>query len=187
MQQQTIYLHTEKNIEQTEKILKSDGFEIVLKSDSVQLTISDLTKEELDCWKEFFGKKLNEFLKICDKQDDYIEKFRETRKQVNEKIKKFVDSFNENPQSFETSTIYEQIDKKLYQISRTTLYAGDFNDMTSLHYDVPEFRLISCSCIVAKKGSNVIRYLGFKAFPDPIITFSGPEAKKLKSSLEKMF
>ncbi len=187
MKQECVVLHTNKDLMQTEEILKEKGFEIVFKSQSVILPISELTKEELECWQEFLGKELNKFLKTCYKQEKYIEKFRETRKIINEQLKKFVDSFNRNPKSSETTIAYAWLTNKLNEIAHTNFYAGDFRDMTSLHYDIPELRETNCYCLVAKKDSNVVRYLGFRAFPDPIITFSGPEANILKSTLEKQF
>jgi len=44
---------------------------------------------------------------------------------------------------------------------------------------------VICSCIIAKKGTNVVRYLEFET--DPVITITGPKAASLKSSLEKKF
>jgi len=44
---------------------------------------------------------------------------------------------------------------------------------------------IRCSLLVAKKGDNTVRYLSFKR--DPILTITGPNASKLKSTLENKF
>jgi len=44
---------------------------------------------------------------------------------------------------------------------------------------------IYCSCIIAKKENNIVRYLSFEK--DPIVTLFGAKSKKLKSSLEKKF
>jgi len=46
MEQKLVYLHTDKNLQETEEILKKQGMEIILKTDSMRLHFSDMTEEE---------------------------------------------------------------------------------------------------------------------------------------------
>ena len=58
----------------------------------------------------------------------------------------------------------------------------------SSRYRLRDIRLddrIRCSCIIARKGDDIVRYLEFQK--DPIVTITGPKAANLKSSLEKKF
>jgi len=50
MQQQCVYFHTGKNTEETAKILKQQGWEIIYKSNNDDIDFNTLTEEEQISW-----------------------------------------------------------------------------------------------------------------------------------------
>jgi len=50
MKQQCIYLHTTKDLAETETILKNEGMQIVFQSDDAEIKFSDMIEEEKISW-----------------------------------------------------------------------------------------------------------------------------------------
>lgn len=181
MQQKLVYLHTDKNLKETEEILKQQGMEIILKCDSIHLHFSDMTEEEqLSYLKTIEGdlEHKADRLEIFDKE---LEIF---IKRGNSFSKIFKENFNliKNSRNTETIKRFKDAQIKFIKLYRLTSILTDYG----FHSGYLEFNEnVRCSCIIAKMGSDVIRYLEFKN--DPVLTFTGPNATSLKSSLEKQF
>jgi len=198
MSQQCVHFHTNKELNTAEDILKMEGMEIIIQSNNATLLFSDLTDEEKKSYMIEVEKELKEHF------------------QFSEKILKEFGMLLKDYPKFEKSTFesLKLMKNNPGEILRSKMYAKYSSNMTSLWtalsdcsyrmrhladplgygIGVPRRRSehnsvsigrIECSLLVAKKGDNTVRYLSFMR--DPILTITGPNASKLKSTLEKQF
>ncbi len=182
MKQKCVQFHTIKSYYNTLKILKKEEFEILFSDTTADIDFESLTIEEQISWIETMEndqKHYDKFLKKhAGKFDDFFESVMDFRKQTVDLVK----SYRNNPSSYKTSEKFEHFIKMRKKISNginlnTLFFLG--NEIFRDHMKV------RCSCIIAKKGTNIARYLSFQK--DPIVTLIGPKAKNLKSYLEKKF
>ena len=181
MKQKCVQFHTIKSYYNTLKILKKEGFEIVFADRFCRLDLNLLTIEEQISWLETIEKDNKPMDKTLKKYAEDIENTFQSLIGFRKLTKNLIKSYRANPSSFETSKKYEQFiktrDELRTKIDVQSLFFW-WNDNMTLH------RGIRCSCIVAKKGTSLVRYLSFQA--DPIVTLF-TTSKNLKSSLEKKF
>jgi len=181
MQQKLAYLHTTKDLAETETILKNEGMQIVFQSDDAEIKFSDMTEGEKISWlksmqedlegqisdmklnreayeigKNFIEKKFADVLNLV-KDDNYSN--------VDEKYKKIVNGMRE-------------IDQHYYKM-------GDWRNCVTIDHDLIRQSKLRCSCLIAKTGTDVVRYLSF--LNDPILSITGPNATNLKLSLKEKF
>jgi len=197
MSQQCVHLHTAKELDATEEILKNEGMEIIVQIPTAYLSFDELTEEEKKSYLLEIEKNLTQQFK----SNEAI--LKEFRKQM-----KSYDSFKK--------TIFESLQtmkKSPTQIRNSNTYAKYSDGLRNIGYIFHNFYAsmedvadplgsslrssgrpstggvssgpIRCSLLVAKKGDNIVRYLSFKK--DPVLTITGPKAAKLKSTLEKKF
>ena len=182
MKQKCVQFHTGKSFSQTLEIFKKEKLEIIFHNPHIRFYFEELTIEEQISWIEVNQKETAYYDRYLKKHggkfENFINKIIEVRKQTKELVKLFRD----NPSSYKTSEKYEQMIKSKKKLN------DDFN-FNLLYYfwynHLQEDIKVSCSCIIAKKGTTVVRYLEFKT--DPVVTITGPKAANLKSSLEKKF
>ena len=180
MEQKYLYLHTEKTLADTEEILKSEGMQIVFKSDYTNIKFSDMTEGEKLGWCKALEGNLPLQISLLEKK----------RKQFEKKIelteKKLVDVFN-----LIKDVNTDNVDTKFEDIVKNRLNLGPFYVDMDLRrqWDVIDNGVtnstINCSCLIAKTENDVVRYLSF--LDDPVLSISGPTAANLKLSLEKQF
>ncbi len=185
MQQKCLQFHTSKSFPQTLKILEKEKLEIIFQSTRCRIDFTELTVEEQISWieeREKYMKRCDELLKKNrGKYESYFEGIISFRAQTKELLK----LHKHSPSSYKTSEKYEQFIKKgkklreSFDFMRLFVYLSDFSDQIPLRTEV------TCSCIIAKKGTNLVRYLSFER--DPIVTIIGSKASSLKSTLEKQF
>jgi len=178
MEQKLVYLHTDKNLKETEEILKQQGMEIILISDSLQLNFSDMTKEEQLSYLKTLEADLEDTadqLVMLDKE------ILARKKSFSKEYRKILISLKH---SGKTDTIkhFQHLQVKFKKIRYLD------HELSQLSYrsrDLDLYESIECSCLIAKMGTDVIRYLEFKK--DPVLTITGPNATNLKSTLESKF
>ena len=182
MQQKCLQFHTSKSFPQTLKILEKEKLEIIFQSNRCQIDFTELTVEEQISWIEEREKDMNrcdEFLKMNrGKYESYFESIIGFREQTKELLK----LHKHSPSSYETSEKYEQFIKAREKLNGT----WDFLKLYAfLSHQIPSGTIAVCSCIIAKKGTNLVRYLSFES--DPIVTIIGSKASDLKTSLKSKF
>jgi len=198
MSQQCVHFHTNKELNTAEDILKMEGMEIIIQSNNATLLFSDLTDEEKKSYMIEVEKELKEHFqfseKILKEFGMLLKDYRKFEKSTFESLK----LMKNNPGKILRSKMYDK-----YSSNMTSLWTAlsdcsyrmrHLADPLGYGIGVPRRRSehnsvsigrIECSLLVAKKGDNTVRYLSFMR--DPILTITGPNASKLKSTLEKQF
>ena len=180
MEQKYLYLHTEKTLADTEEILKSEGMQIVFKSDHTEIKFSDMTEGEKLGWFNALEDNLSLEMSWLEKQRM---KYERGIKSIEKKLGDVI--------SFVKDVNVDNVDNKFEDLVKKT---GDFGsyyvnmDVLSrwaeTENDDGEPR-IYCSCLIAKTENDVVRYLSF--LDDPVLSITGPNSSKLKSTLENKF
>jgi len=185
MEQQCVYFHTEKEFSTANTILETDGVEILFAAESVEIPIRNLTAEEKDAWYDSLINEMVESLPGLERSikslEIQISVMQEQKNDLSE-IQRALHKDKDNRNAIKTLLA------SMRKSTRTNLMRGrrrfrpfDFS-MRDLFSDTVE-----CSCIIAKKNENIIRYIEFLANKDPIVTISGPNAMDLKPGLEQKF
>jgi len=79
----------------------------------------------------------------------------------------------------------KKIVKEMGEIDQHYYKMGDWKSCVTIDHGIIRQSKIRCSILIAKTGTDVVRYLSF--LNDPIISITGVNAKNLKSTLEKKF
>jgi len=190
MEQQLVYLHTTKDLDQTEEILKANGMEIMFKADNFYLELSQMNEEEKLSWIDSIKGDLRTGLEFLTDTAINSEILMEQNNSLKKNIKEILNILETEPKNEIIASKYEQLlplvdlyNKKLIIFDRNTQsYRRNHSLALSA---IPLENKARCSCLIARRGGDVIKYLSFEE--DPIISFSGPNASSLKSSLEKKF
>lgn len=181
MQQKCFQFHTSKSFPQTLKILEKEKLEIIFQSNRCQIDFTELTIEEQISWIEEREKDMNRCDELLKKHRGKYESYFESIISFREQTKELLKLHKRSPSSYKTSEKYDQLIKARKKLSGTwdslRLYAY-------LSHQIPTTSA-ACSCILAKKGTNLIRYLSFES--DPIVTIIGSKASYLKLTLESKF
>ena len=183
MQQQCVYLHTFKNINEAEKIMKENGMTIILKQKSTYIDVSEMNEEEkrsyLETIKDEFVETLEEIGKAEVNGELYFKQLQMMKTTIFE-ILDLLDKTSNNQQ------VNEKFDLLLSEMRNVIEIIEVFDKIHNLRYShIRVGHRPSCSMIIAKKGDEIIRYLEFEK--DPVITITGPNATNLKSTLESKF
>ena len=183
MQQQCVYFHTGKNTEETAEILKQQGWEIIYKSYNDDIDFNTLTEEERISWLLVYEERIKEQIRFLQKHDRREGSFIISTDQIKQRFEKLSSKLSSQLPATEK---FEIIASDMGIISE--IYLQVTNWIHYIHeYGYPEYNhQIQCARIIAKKGSEQIRYLEFQV-DDPIITITGPNANSSKSSLEGKF
>ena len=181
MSQQCVYFHTEKTLKETEEILKQQGMEIILKTDSLRLNFSDMTEEEQLSYLKTLVADLEH---TCDRLELQEKELEIVARQGISFSKEFREICNKIKNSRATDTIkrFQHLQEEYLKIRRLVITVPDLRNTRS---ELVFNERVRCSCLIAKMGTDVIRYLAFEN--DPIITINGPKANELKSTLEQSF
>jgi len=182
MKQECVYFHTKLNLAESNEILEQEGMQIILKTNSLYLDFEDMNEEEQKSWlKEIRG----DLEDAADDVDLFYRKLKRFHSQKEEFPKNIRILIEELPQSdFVVSGQHKKIVQKLVDFEHDTRDFTYYNNYRTR--DVSRFgEGIRCSCIIARQGDDIVRYLSF--LRDPIISVSGANADKLKSTLEKKF
>jgi len=181
MKQQCIYLHTTKDLAETEEILKNEGMQIVFQSDDAEIKFSDMIEEEKIGW-------LKSMQEDLDGQISDMELNRKAYQLgINFIEKKFVDVLNllKDDNYSNVDEKCKKIVEEMSEIDQHYYKMGDWKCCVTIDHGIIRQSKIRCSCLIAKTGTDVVRYLSF--LNDPILSITGPHATNLKSSLEKKF
>jgi len=181
MEQKLVYLHTSKQLSETEEILKNQGMQILFKSEDAEIKFSDMTEEEKSSWLKSMEADIqrqivdlavyrtahNKYKKIIEKKFEEILKLVRNGGiyNVDEKFGKLVEDM-------------QTIDQYFYGMK-------DWRDCVVIDHHTYSQAKIRCSCLIAKQGTSLVRYLSY--LNDPILSFIGSNANNLKLSLEKKF
>jgi len=185
MQQKLVYLHTEKNLEETEQILKNKGFEIIYKSMDDEIDFYNLAEHEKISWINAFKDDLKKQIIDLQQDDKDLEKYVDPKEFIS---KKFVDVFNfiQNDNKFQTNEKFEIIVNEMKLIDDQYNKIKNWLDyLIFIDHNAIGYRELRCSRLIAKKGSEKVIYMAF--LNDPILTLEGQNSINLKSSLEKQF
>jgi len=181
MKQQCIYLHTTKDLAETETILKNEGMQIVFQSDDAEIKFSDMIEEEKISW-------LKSMQEDLDGQISDMELNRKAYQLgINFIEKKFVDVLNllKDDNYSNVDEKCKKIVEEMSEIDQHYYKMGDWKSCVTIDHGIIRQSKIRCSILIAKTGTDVVRYLSF--LNDPILSITGPHATNLKSSLEKNF
>ena len=182
MLQKTIQFHTSKSFPQTLKIFNKEKLEIIFHSERLHMNFMDLTLEEQISWiktREKYLRHSDEFLK---KHSGKFENLFDSLRDLRTQTKELLELYKTEPLSYKTSEKYEQFNRERKQLMEKYDYNALY-DLLSHHFR--DGLSVYCSCIIARKGPNLVRYLSFKR--DPIVTIIGSKASDLKTSLESKF
>ena len=185
MKQKSVYLHTDKDLERTNYLLKQQGMEIIFKSSSAYLHFWDLTNEEKASFIETNAEELESLLKGFENGDKIVKDLVKKMKTHREDAAEFVKLLRAEPKSFKTSQKFETYNKSRKAFAKQMDVYNKVSFLRMRYFDYLPMSAVNCSILIAKKGTELVRYLSFKK--DPVLTITGPKAAKLKSSLEKKF
>ena len=182
MLQKSVSFHTSKSFPQSLEILKKARLEILFHAEGIHFDFMELTVEEQISWlqtREKFLRRSDEFLK---KHSGNFENLFDSLKDLRKQTKELIKLYRSRPLNYQTSEKYEQFNKARQQLMKKYDYEPLY-DLLSHHFR--DGLSVYCSCIIAKKGNNLVRYLSFKR--DPIITIQGPESRAMKAILTTRF
>jgi len=183
MQQQCVYFHTDISIEKASEILKEQGWEIIFKSHHDDIDFDTLTEEEKISWIDDFEERIKTQTSKLQKHDRKDGSFIISTDQLKQRFEKL--SFMLKNSQLPITEKFEII------VSETRKIDAILGQISTWMYHIsergyPEYNhQIQCARIIAKKGSEQIRYLEYDY--DPIITINGPKAVTTKSTLENLF
>jgi len=184
MEQQCVYLHTSKRPGETTQILKQKGWEIVSWSKDELIDFFSLTKDEKISWIKAFEEDLDVQIHDLEKANRNFASFIVSKDLVKKRFEKVV-SMLKNSGQLSIIQKYERIVKEMKVIDTIFNSMSEWLETITIDHLVISGYKINCSRIIAKKGSEQIRYLEF--LNDPIITITGPNANSSKVSLEEKF
>ena len=183
MQQQCVYFHTGKNTEETAEILKQQGWEIIYKSYNDDIDFNTLTEEERISWLLVYEERIKEQIRFLQKHDREYGSFIISTDQIKQRFEKLSSMLKNSqlPITEKFEIIVSEMRKIDAMLEQITTWLN-----TIFERGYPEYQhQIQCARIIAKKGSEQIRYLEFDN--DPIITITGPNANSSKASIEGKF
>ena len=182
MSQQSVCFHTEKNLCEAEEILAKEKIEIIVRSSTMYLNFSQLTPEEQNGWIKSVDEDLEDAVDEVTRYYNKLERFYKKTKSFPLQIREMMNELRKS-ENLPITDRHKHLIQKLMDFSRETQHLSYYS-----RYRLRDIRLddrIRCSCIIARKGNDIVRYLEFQK--DPIVTITGPKAANLKSSLEKKF
>ncbi len=183
MQQQCVSLHTDKGLKEAEQIFQKEEMEILLNTNMMYMRFADMTSEEQNSWIKLMRADLENAIDDMEIFNRRIERYNKEEQLSPEVFRKMFDSLGKSRDSF-LDKAHINLIKQLIEFEDRSRKISYFANITS--QDGEGFvGGIRCSCIIARKGTDVVRYLSF--LKDPVVTFTGPNASKLKSTLEKQF
>ena len=178
MQQKLVYLHTDKDLKETEEILKKQGMEIIFKTDYLTMDLLDMTEEEQVSYLKTLDEDLEDSAAHLEIQEKEIDLFAR-KESLSKRYRELLNSYN-NSNYTDKIKLFPRLREEYYKIQKRGHILYDISHRArELRLD----RRITCSCLIAKMGTDVIRYLAFEK--DPVITISGPRCNELKATLEK--
>ena len=181
MEQKCLYLHTAKNLDETEKILRAEDIQIIFKSQNAEMNFFDLTDGEWVSW----------FDTLRDELSVQISNFKVVRIKVNKQFE-IIEKALTKLHSITSDINYQSVHDKFEDVFEEVL-SIDKKELFFTPIWRPQVHLglqfidskIPCSCIIAKSGNNVIRYLSF--LNDPVLSIRGPNATELQKKLADKF
>ncbi len=186
MKQDCVCLKTTKSLNKTERIIKKMGMDIILKTDSLDLMVRYLTPEERIAWLESLEKEMKRNMKEQEEDWAIIQGLRAKTKQFAEALSQILGTAKEDT-NYDYMGAIESLRHKIKieidedrDIETVILRRGLEFLPHGLLYGTNE---VSCSCLIAKKGQNLLRYIAIER--DPLITIQGPEAQSIKKVLER--
>jgi len=186
MQQQYICLNTSKNIDEIEKTVKQLGMEVILKSKYASIDVHDLTNEERSAWVDSLEMELDRILESLPRFSKTLEYVAKSGKKYADEIRALLKQYSENPRKelldkinmLNTIAFEELKDHRGLSPEASTM-------MRYIAYPtIGVSSSVSVSCMIAKKGESVVRYISILHNNDPIVTIMGPDAQTLKQALE---
>lgn len=187
MQQNYVCLHTLKNLEEIEKSVKQLGMEVIFKSSYASVDAEELSEEERIAWIDGLEQRLARNLEYTSVFSKTLEDLAHTGKKHASEIYSLLKQYRENP----SKKILDSI-KMLDMIADSHFkYQRDVG-LTASPYSMLELiaspgiyagTSVNVSCLIARKGENIVKYISIRDNNDPILTIMGPEA----SSIKEMF
>jgi len=167
----------------TAQILEHEEIEIILKTNELFINFSDMTEGEQKSWIKLMKEDLENTVDDIEIFHHKINRFNSKKHTQPEDLRKMLDSLG-NDNGFVLTEAHRNLVNELVEYERDSRHISFYNNYRTRYVD----RFgdgIRCSCIIARKGTDIVRYLEF--LKDPIITINGPNATTLKTSLESKF
>ncbi len=186
MQQNYVCLHTFKNINEIENTVKHLGMEIVFKSSYAQIDVDDLTNEEGNAWIDSLETEVERVLESVPVLSKTLEDLAQKGKQHANEIRSLLKQYRENSSKelLDKIKMLNRIAsgelKNAWQFTHTPYRMLEYITYPTVHVTSS----VSVSCLIAKKGENVVRYINILENKDPILTIMGPEASGIKEAIQ---
>lgn len=177
MKQESVYLHTVKDMDDAEKIFLRNGIEIVFKNHSCRMFISELTDEE----RKTLGEQRNPNL------SDLTESLESLEKRITESLtilKTVKYDNNQSEQKLDTWINLDNLHSAINIIDEQIRPMTSFRRWRELRRDE---EIIRCGVIIGSFNGHSIRFLEFLEDDDPVITISGNNPNPIKESLAPQF
>ncbi len=186
MQQQYVYLNTTKNLEEIERVIKELGMEVIFKCKHAYVDLEGLTKEEKNAWIGGIEESVNRNLESGAIFSKTLEDLAQTGRKYASEAHALLRRYRENPSKEIFDSLFSMYLIASRHAKNYDLLHPSLTSMLELiaNPGVPIPSSVSVSCLIARRGENVVRYIGIRDNKDPIVTIMGPDAEILKVSLE---
>ncbi len=186
MQQDYVCLQTLKDLDEIEKSVKKLGMEVIFKCKRAYVNPEDLTKEEKNPWIGGIEESVNRNLENGAMFSKTLEDLAQTGRRHASEVLAILNRYKENPSKEILDSLFSMYLIASRHAKNYDLLHPSLTSMLELiaNPGVPIPSSVSVSCLIAKKGENVVRYIGILDNKDPIVTIMGPDAEVLNVSLE---
>jgi len=181
MEQKLVYLHTTKELAETEEILKQQGMQIFFKSEDAEINFSDMTEEEKSSWLESMRGDIKEQIRdLANGRQEYDS----IKKLIEEKFDDILTLVNDD-RIYNVDEKFKKLVKEMSTIDQLYYSVGEWKSCVQIDHSTYSQAKLRCSILIAKQGPNLVRYVAF--LNDPILSLEGSTADTLKFVLEKKF
>ena len=132
MEQQLVHLHTTKDLDQTEEILKEYGMEIIFKADRFYLKLSQMNEEEKLSWIDSIQGKLRTSLEYLTDAAINSEILMEQNNSLKKSLTEILNILETDPKNDIITSKYEQ----LFPLVELFIVLGKYCQFFSVYRDI---------------------------------------------------
>ena len=185
MQQNYVCLITSKNINDVEKTIKQLGMEVIFKTSNCYIDAGDFNEEERNAWLDGLEERLARNLEVGATFSKSLEDLAQAGRKHVSKIYSLLKQYRENPSKEILYLINMHEDRFIYCSRDIGLTASPTSMLEFIAAPgIYPGTSVNVSCLIARKGENVVRYISIRENNDPLITIIGPHAEIIKVQME---